>query len=340
MSVKLSIDQFDCYLQDLLKKYKVYAPKVLEGKGKFAETDVVGYEEIKSFNEIELEIKPYFSPKEIFYPIRETLFYFKDDTVEVPEIDMKPIVILARPCDLNGIKKLDTIFLKNGNEADFYYKRRRELVKFIMIECTEGFDSCFCVSMNSNIAEDYEAAIRFEHDTVALKFVDEDLITEAVRTLDTCDFEPEFIQENKVKVTIPPVDKVTKESFNHEIWKEYAGRCIACGRCNTSCITCSCYTMQDVKLSDDQRVGERRRVWSGCHVDGFSDMAGGHSFRINNGERMRFKTMHKINDFYKRFDEHMCVGCGRCDDVCPEYISFSKCINKLNQIIEEETSNE
>jgi len=69
-------------------------------------------------------------------------------------------------------------------------------------------------------------------------------------------------------------------------------------------------------------------------------MAGGHSFRKKYGDRMRFKTMHKINDFYRRFGFHMCVGCGRCTDVCPQYISFSKCINKLNEIIEEGNNNE
>ena len=31
----------------------------------------------------------------------------------------------------------------------------------------------------------------------------------------------------------------------------------------------------------------------------------------------------------------MCTGCGRCDDACPEYISFSNCINKLNKAMEE-----
>lgn len=340
MGLKLSNAMFDRYLQELSKTYRVYAPKVQQGKGKFAETDVVGYEQISSFDEIELVRKPYFSPKEIFYPIRETLFYFKNKEAEVPDIDVKPIVIFARPCDLNGIRRLDTIFLKNGNEIDYYYKRRRELVKFVMIECLEGFESCFCVSMNSNVAADYDAAIRFDEGSVSFKIVDESLVNDVITGSESVDFEPKFIQENKVKVQIPAVEKVTKESFNHEIWKEYAGRCIACGRCNTSCITCSCYTMQDVKLSDDQKLGERRRVWAGCHVDGFTDMAGGHSFRNNNGERMRFKTMHKINDYYKRFDEHMCVGCGRCDDVCPEYISFSKCINKLNQIVEEETASE
>ena len=48
---------------------------------------------------------------------------------------------------------------------------------------------------------------------------------------------------------------------------------------------------------------------------------------------MRFKVMHKIHDFNKRFGYHMCVGCGRCDDACPQYISFSECIDKINNIV-------
>jgi anaerobic sulfite reductase subunit A len=67
-------------------------------------------------------------------------------------------------------------------------------------------------------------------------------------------------------------------------------------------------------------------------VDGFTEMAGGHGFRKDHGDRMRFKVMHKIYDFRKRFGYNMCVGCGRCNDVCPEYISFSGCINKVNAL--------
>ena len=45
---------------------------------------------------------------------------------------------------------------------------------------------------------------------------------------------------------------------------------------------------------------------------------------------MRFKVMHKIHDHKKRFKEHhMCVGCGRCDDKCPVFISFATTVNKL-----------
>ncbi|OLR68840.1 hypothetical protein BIV19_15315 [Intestinimonas butyriciproducens] len=72
-------------------------------------------------------------------------------------------------------------------------------------------------------------------------------------------------------------------------------------------------------------------------VDGFTDVAGGGSYRKKNGERMRFKVLHKVLDYKQRNGYHMCVGCGRCDDICPEYISFSGCINKLDNAMAEVT---
>lgn len=335
MEVKLKQVIWNQYFDELKERYIIYAPVCKKGKGKFAETDVIGYDQVQSPKEIVWDQKSYFSPKEMIFPIRETLFRYEEGRASVPEINHKPILVILRPCDINGIEKLDCIFLKNGNEKDYYYERRRKLVKFMMIECTEGFDTCFCVSMKSNITEHYDAAISFKGDEIFINIKDSELVTDCLKNAPSIQYKPNFIKENKVKVTIPDVNKVTNECFQNPLWTEYAGRCIACGRCNTSCVTCSCFSMQDVMLSDDSAVGERRRVWAGCHVDGFSDMAGGHRFRDNKGERMRFKTMHKINDFYRRFSSHMCVGCGRCDDVCPEYISFSKCINRLNRIIEE-----
>ena len=89
--------------------------------------------------------------------------------------------------------------------------------------------------------------------------------------------------------------------------------------------------------SENGKVGERRRVWASCMVDGFTDVAGGGSYRKKNGERMRFKVLHKVLDYKQRNGYHMCVGCGRCDDICPEYISFSGCINKLDNAMAEVT---
>ena len=64
-------------------------------------------------------------------------------------------------------------------------------------------------------------------------------------------------------------------------------------------------------------------------LDGYTDIAGGISFRKKQGDRFRFKVMHKIYDYEKAIRlSHVC-GCGRCDNICPEYISYSNCVNRL-----------
>lgn len=335
MTKKYTISEFNHLLDGLAGKYRLIGPVRRKGQGAFSDTDVIGYGEFTSAEQLELHEKSYFSPKEFIFPIRETLFRFSGKQAEVPAEDERIMILFLRPCDINGIKRLDAIFIDNGGEQDFYYRRLREKVKFFMIECREEFNSCFCVSMNSNRTDDYSCALRFSDNTVLADLRDLEF-ADAFSGGEESPFTPEFVQENRIKVNVPPPEKIDYPAlFEHPLWKEYTSRCIACGRCNTSCITCSCFSMQDVQYDRNGMLGERRRVWDGCHINGFTSMAGGHSFRSKNGDRMRFKTMHKINDFYRRFGFHMCVGCGRCDDVCPEYISFSACINKLNRIVGE-----
>ena len=48
---------------------------------------------------------------------------------------------------------------------------------------------------------------------------------------------------------------------------------------------------------------------------------------------MRYRTMHKMYDYGERFGPQMCIGCGRCDDVCPQYISISTAMNKVTQFV-------
>lgn len=335
MGKSYTISEFDQILHRLAQKYRLLGPVRRNNQGAFSDTDVIGYGEFDQTEQLVLDKKSFFSPKEFIFPIRETLFRFSGAKFEVPDCDRRHVIIFLRPCDINGIKRLDTIFINNGSFSDFYYQRLRKRVKFFMIECREGFDSCFCVSMNSNSTEDYSCALRFSENMVLIDVCDNEFADEFSNGYEA-QFTPEFVQVNRVRVNVPSPEKINYQAvFEHPLWKEYTSRCIACGRCNTSCVTCSCFTMQDTQYGRDGVLAERRRVWAGCHINGFTDMAGGHSFRGKNGDRMRFKLMHKINDFFRRFGFHMCVGCGRCDDVCPEYISFAKCINKLDDIVQE-----
>jgi anaerobic sulfite reductase subunit A len=339
--LRLTTDEFDAWIAALAADFRVMAPVRFPGRGRFSEQDVIRYAEVTSLGQIVHDELAHFSPKELVFPITQTLQRFKGGLVEEPAVDPRGLIVFLRACDIHGFGRLDAIFLKNGPDPDFYYARLREKVKFVLLECRESFSTCFCVSMGANRADDYAMAVRIDAEGACVEICDETLHAAVPESAQAHAFTPEFPTADPMPVTVPdPVALQTairdRQFFNHPMWEEYAKRCIGCGRCNTHCVTCSCFSSYDVEDEVNPLDGERRRVWAGCHIDRFTDMAGGHKFRDDYGSRMRFKAMHKIYDFHQRFGEHMCVGCGRCDVHCPEYISFAECINKISRTLEEE----
>lgn len=337
MGIKLSTNSFNDALKKLGKEYRIYAPKVFEGKGSFSETDIVRYGEIEDINELVFDKKSAFSFKEAIMPITQTLFYFTEDKWQEPKIDAKDILIFLRSCDLHGVKRLDDIYLNNG-KVDPYYNKLRKKTKFILMGCEKSFENCFCVSMGTNTTDQHDAYLKKEGSNVLFDTKDEKLLAYFTnKEQEIVNITPDFVSENEIKVNIP--DNLSLSISDSKMWEEYTQRCIACGRCNFVCPTCTCFSMQDIFNKDNPKTGERRRVWSSCQVDGYTDLAGGMQFRKTHGERMRFKVLHKIYDYKKRFGYHMCIGCGRCDDICPEYISFSTCVNKLENVMDEVINN-
>ncbi len=224
---------------------------------------------------------------------------------------------------------MDTIYLENGPE-DFYYKRLREKASFALMGCAGTCDTGFCASIGTDRCDSYDLYLKLAENAVSVDCKSPELQSYFEKEdAKTCDVQPDYVTENMEKVTLPK--DLSVDDFADPIWEEYGSRCIGCGRCNFVCPTCTCFTMQDILYRDNENVGERRRVWASCQVDGYTEIAGGVDFRKTQGERMRFKVMHKICDFEKRFGSTMCVGCGRCDTVCPEYISYTTLINKLSQ---------
>lgn len=333
MGVQLSQSQFNTILTNLTKQYVVYAPRVFRGEGTFSDTDRIRYGEINSVEEIEFNQKSNFSYKEVLLPITQTLFFFTEDEVKEAQMNERQLIIFLRSCDLHSVRRLDEIYLRNGVE-DIYYKKFREKTKFIVMGCQESFDHCFCVDMETNMCADFDAYIHVTEDLITFEVKDK--VLKEIADLsggEEVEVKHKFVTSNKIKVNIPR--NLDLRIVYSDVWEEYSARCIGCGRCNFVCPTCTCFTMQDIFYKDNEKCGERRRVWASCQVHGYTDMAGGHQFRMKNGQKMRFKVMHKIYDFKKRNGYHMCVGCGRCDDICPEYISFSNCINKLGKAMDE-----
>lgn len=333
MGYQISSPGMDAVLHALSHTYRLYAPKRFVGGGAFSDTDCVRYDEITSAADIVFDEKSRFSFKEVLTPIAQTLFYFTEDEMCEPTQPVKDALVFLRSCDLHAVRRLDAVYLHSG-QPDYYYAQLRERVKFVLIGCPSSFDSCFCVDMGTNLSTDYALSIEPCADGYLLdcKSADWDALL-AAHADRTCDVTPSHVTQTATRVAVP--DDLNISVMQSDMWKEYDKRCIACGRCNFSCPTCTCFTMQDLFYTDNPKNGERRRVLASCMVDGFTDVAGGGSYRKANGQRMRFKVLHKVLDFKQRHGYHMCVGCGRCDDVCPEYISFSHIINRLDDAMKE-----
>ena len=338
MGYNLSFQEVNTLFEDLKKEYKIYAPKRFKKQGRYSDTDIVKYDEVSTVEEIEFKEKSHYPVKEVITPITQTLYYFTEDEFRESSIGHnKKILIFARPCDINAQRRQDMIYLHNGNFEDTFYKRIRERVKFICIECVDGFDTCFCVSMNSNKTDDYSLAVRFNESSLLFDVKDKEF-SKFFNDKTEEEFELKFIEENEAKVTIPEINdkEVLIKLKNHPMWNEYNKRCLGCGSCTIACSTCSCYTTRDIVYDSLGKIGERRRVQASCHIDGFDEMAGGHNFRTTKADKMRYKVLHKIHDYKAQFgDEHMCVGCGRCTDRCPEHISITATINKVNNAVNE-----
>ncbi|MCR3960127.1 anaerobic sulfite reductase subunit AsrA [Aeromonas veronii] len=325
----------------LLPDYRIMAPAAEYRGGRFSDTDNVTYHSIRHPADLVWQEKSHFSPKEVVLPITQTLFHFDNLELRESKVEAKPTLLFLRSCDIHALRRLDQVYLKNGQNSDVYYARLRSKLKLVLLECRESFENCFCVSMGSNETQDYAAAIRLSDEGARIEVKDPELLGYFAELGESDDFTPEFVQSNPVKVRTPDSicddpQRIRQILTAHPVWAEYNSRCIGCGRCTTSCPTCSCYSVHDLTYAENPQQGERRRQWASCMVDGFSDMAGGHGFRAKHGERLRYRALHKVNDYKARQgEEHMCVGCGRCDDRCPHYISFSNIINKMTDVVEQ-----
>ena len=337
MGYKVSFDEVNQIFADLSKEYEIWAPKRFPGKGRYSDTDIIRYDKVKTVEEIVFDEKSDFPAKEVLSPITEPLFYFTEDEYRESKVTSKKLLIFMRPCDIAAQQRQERIYLGNGGFNDMYYERMHEKVKIVMMQCDLDDDTCFCVSMGTNKTDNYSLAVACQDGALKVE-VKDDVFAPYFEGKTAEDYTPSFPTENKTKVTLPeiPNKEVLTKLKEHPMWNEYNKRCISCGSCTVACSTCTCFTTTDIAYNENGSVGERKRTSASCQIEGFTDMAGGHSFRNTAGDRMRYKVLHKFHDYKERFkDYHMCVGCGRCISRCPEFISITATVDKMNKAIAE-----
>ncbi len=337
MGYKFNFAEADNIFGNIFDKYDVYAPKRFPKQGRYSDTDIIRYAKIKTLSEIEFKQKSDYSAKEVLTPINETLFYFTENEFKESSAPQKPILLFARPCDINAIQIQSKIYEENGDFQDIYFSRINKNLKFVLMDCNDGDDTCFCVSMNSNSTENWSIAFKQTENEYLLEVKDSDFI-QYFQNCEQTDFTPQFVQKNSITVQIPeiPNKEVLNKLKEHSFWSEYDKRCISCGSCTISCPTCTCFTTRDIIYNENKNVGERKRTFASCQIEGFDKMAGQKEIRNKASERMRYKVLHKFHDYKERFHtQHMCVGCGRCMDRCPEAISIVSTLEKMNIALNE-----
>ncbi len=341
MGYTLNPAQANQVLSQLRKDYRIYAPKRFPKQGRYSDTDVIRYAEVTAFEEIVWDVKSDYPAKEVLSPIQQAIFYFTEDEYRASKASTKPMLLLARPCDINAQHIQAKIYTENGGYDDAYYQRMRDMVTFAMMECGGGDDTCFCASMGTNKTDDYALAFQFSAHGMQVQVADQ-AFEHYFGDMPHQDYIPSFVEENQLTLTLPDLsDKAVRLALKqHPMWKEYNSRCISCGSCTVACSTCTCFSTRDICYGDNPQVGERRRVSASCQIAGFDQMAGQREFRSTAGDRMRYKVLHKFHDYQARFGEgHMCVGCGRCTHRCPELISISATVNKVCDAVNEIKAN-
>lgn len=330
MDIKFSKPNADKFLKKLEGEYDIFAPISFKGEGRYSDVDSIRYGKISSFSDIVTDKKSDYSAKEVLLPINH-LYAVKINTniIKNNDTDSKKKLIILRSCDVHAIQRLDNKFLK-----DDYYKNRRNKVKFMIMECPHAFDTCFCVATKTNKTENFSLGIRFNDDNILIKINDSDFDKYVNPQHETEEFEIRFAEKNGVEVKIPKLelwDYMAQEKIrNMEFWNEYKNRCIGCGSCNASCPTCTCLTTKEVKINNSNVI-EIRRIWNGCQLVKTKSLQG-HNLKELIPKRVRQRVLDK---FYlpktEGSQEQLCVGCGRCINICPKLISFANTVNRLSE---------
>lgn len=309
---KSSISRFFDKLKD---NFRIYGPI---DKGK-----VVSFGQVADFSSLVFDRQSDYPPKKYFIPQKEDMFVSEKNSYTF-RLDREKRIVIMRPCDANGILCLDKVFLDEN--PDPYYMKRRENTMIFVFKCTTPCKNGFCTSLRTDDTTNYDLMFI----DIGDKYVVNIGNAKAEELTKNKLFSP-VIREGSVKVkcrrNLVDVEKL-EAHFNSKVWEKEAERCLSCNGCNIVCPTCYCFNVIDVP-SLDLKSAKRLRFWSYCHMKDHTKVAGGFVFREDRAARFKHRIYHKLKYFREQTGRHLCVGCGRCIDVCPAKIDMVDIINNL-----------
>ncbi|MDW7675571.1 MAG: 4Fe-4S dicluster domain-containing protein [Bacillota bacterium] len=322
--------QMNDLIQALSVAGQVFVPQEINGSTKFAPW----HKDAK----VQLDKNTLLSPKDTLFPQTETMYNYVADNLntsieEAAATTERQIIVGIRPCDVKSVRLMDLVFLTKGFE-DKFYKNKRDNTLLVSVGCDHAEPSCFCTSMGVNPQEEEGADLALvdlgdEYGVEAKTEAGKELLGQIKSLLADSSKEP--VKTSGFQIEFEGVDQLPaklKDMFEHPLWDEICLKCIGCGACTYLCPTCHCFDIQTKKVGKD---GTNYRCWDSCMFGDYALMAGGHDPRPSKKERVRQRFMHKLRYFPERYNELMCVGCGRCLAKCPVNVDITRIIGRIKE---------
>ena len=283
---------------------------------------------------------PAFSAKPFFFAEREALFRFDGERFVACMPAVEPQALFGlHACDLTAIAYQDRFFA-----ADPHYRARRAATLLVGIDCRHSCAQGFCSLVDSGPAVRAGMA-----DLVLLPGADGWRLlvgspagAAAIDGLALAESAGDWPAEraaNERRVAGEQGDgawlragvaAIEAGQVDAATWDSLGLRCLVCSGCTSVCPTCSCFAPLQRALPGGAVQSER--VWDSCLYEGFQKEASGHNPSAAPGQRVQRFWQHKFGAGFRReFGRFGCVGCGRCDRVCPGGIGVHAVMHKVGK---------
>jgi sulfhydrogenase subunit beta (sulfur reductase) len=322
-------------VEKLQQEAKVVAPHRREGRDQWA------FQEVTDPDLITLEYTTTtIPPKEFAFPTRETLMRAKlGGGIEAEAVIVaEPIVLFGvHPCDIYGLESLDLAYC--DTHCDPNWAARREQMRIVGVDCLPD-EHCFCASMGTaSVDSGYDLFLTpldgeylVEVGTEAGAKMLEGLPTREPQGDEVSQIKQQvakkLVQERKINTDYHNLPLRFSGAAHSGVWEKHAEKCYSCGTCVLTCPTCLCFDVLDeIKL--DLSETRRDRIWDGCMLESFAEVASGENFREEREQRLRHRYFRKYAYLFTRYGRPYCCGCGRCVRQCLVHIDPVKIINDL-----------
>ena len=290
-------------------------------------------------------LKPFlFTPREVLW--QAAIDADKGLVFCEPESELQPLAVIGvRACDLAALRLQDMHFIER-DVPDPYYKKRRDNLFLVAVNCTHPADTCFCVSTGDGprATSNYDLVLSEldgsfvieagskEGETILARLSTTTATQEAV---DNVDQQMEHaVHKQMRKLPSRNLRDRLFDNLDHPRWNEVAERCLSCGNCTSVCPTCFCYS-ENEQPSLEGNTSSHIREWDSCFTHGHSYIHG-YVIRPDTSTRYRQWLTHKLGSWHDQFGRSGCVGCGRCISWCPVGIDITEeaaavCTEKGNE---------